>query len=221
MMRLTTVILLCTATMATAQTSMEKHEQGYRDCNLNRLDACQDSNQLFFNTVMKKPVKRKPEISNALRRFLHGAPKTYMTFQGKTTSFDTAENAMEQFVGPNGPPEHLPTGEWLFRGFEPHASPFSAYVMFDAKGRIMLVGMIDTSTDTRKEQADSSEYVLRIYSRSGEPRADIVAKWQNWAREAVGNKSAYPGAIPPNRFAGTELFIAKGGDKWSSHWLDR
>jgi hypothetical protein len=93
--------------------------------------------------------------------------------------------------------------------------------MFDAKGRILLVGTIGTSTDAPEPEKEHDEdYILRIYSRSGEPRADIVAKWQSWAREAVGDKSKYPGILPPNRFAGTELFIAKGG-KWSSHWLDR
>jgi hypothetical protein len=219
-MRLTAFFLLLTTAIASAQTAMEKHEQGYRDCNLHKLDACEDSNQLFFGPLMQKPAKGKPETLAALRRFLRGARKTYMVFAGRTDSFDVAESAIAQFTGPDGPPEHLPTGEWLFRGFEPHASPFSAYVMFDASGHILLVGMIDTSTDIPKAPEHHADYVLRIYSRSGEPQPDIVAKWQNWAREAVGDKSAYPGAIPPNRFVGTELFIAKD-NKWSSHWLDR
>lgn len=216
-MRMIVAVLSLVAIMsAAAQSAQNESQQGYRDCNLDRLDACQNSNQLFFGPFGKGPAKRKTQITAALNHFLQGAPKTYIG----QWSFDVRDSAAEQFIGPSGAPEHLPGGDWLFAGFEPHASPYSAYVMFDKGGNILLVGTVDSAADAGGHRDKLEDYALRIYSRSGPPRPEIVAKWQAWARKAVGDQSVYPSVLPANHLLGTEVFIANG-NRWSSHWLDR
>jgi hypothetical protein len=210
-----TFALLLIATTAQAAPVKDVDADGYRNCGLHRLEACQNTNQLFFGPEKKGGKHtRKTEFSQALRWFLAGAPKTYIGAQ----SFNTADSAENEFVGPDGAPERLAAGEWLFRGFEPHASPFSGYVLFDAKGRIELAATLGTETDVATSQSGSADYILRIYSHGAESRSDILDKLKGWAKDAVGNESKYPSALPPNRFAGVELFIEQN-NFWSSHWV--
>lgn len=208
-------LMLAAFSSLTAGAAEDENRRGYRNCNLDHLEACQNSNQLFFGPFGKDPAPRKHRITTALNQFLRGAPKTHLAGY----SFDIGRSVAGQFVGPSGAPEHLPGGEWLFAGFEPHASPYSAYVMFDKNGRILLVATLDSTTDGNSSvRSKFEDYTLRIYSRSGEPRPDIVAEWQGWARKAVGEQSNYPGILAPNRMFGTEIFVADG-NRWSSHWL--
>ena len=213
-MRLTFVLLLI-ATTAQAATLKDVNAEGYRDCSLHRLEACQNTNQLFFGPEKRGGKHtRKTEFSRALRRFLAGTQKTFIGAQ----SFNTADSAENEFGGPDGPPERLASGEWLFRGFEPHASPFSGYVLFDAKGHIELAATLGTETDVATSLSSSADYVLRIYSHGSEPKSDIRDKLKDWAKAAVGNESTYPGVLSPNRFVGVELFLEQN-NSWSSHWV--
>jgi hypothetical protein len=141
---------------------------GYRHCSLHALAACENSNQLFWGESDRRGNSTpKREIRDALDRFLKGAP----THDIQT---NVARDVGDGLVGP-GLSQHLAGGEWFFSGFTPHAAMLKAAALFDARGNIIAVALLDDNGDTAS---------LCVYSH-GALRTDRLARFRRWARDAA------------------------------------
>ena len=175
---------------------------GYRDCSLHALAACENSNQLFWGPDDRcGHATRKEEIWEALDHFLTGAPTPYDT---EDAGYVAASDIGEALLGP-GPGQHLASGEWFFSGFTPHAAMVRAAAVFDARGNIIAVALLDDDGDARS---------LYVYSH-GSLRADDCTRFQSWARNVTSD--AFPNDTP-SRLDGT-IVIELGSKRWTTKRL--
>jgi hypothetical protein len=153
---------------------------GYRHCRLHALAACENSNQLFWGERDRLGNSTpKQEIRDALDRFLKGAPTPYVTESlPEDVHTNVARDIGDGLVGP-GPSQRLASGEWFFSGFTPHAAIVQAAALFDARGNILAVALLDDYRDTCS---------LYVYSH-GELRTDRLARFRAWARAASTTSS--------------------------------
>ena len=207
-----TALLLALATLGQpAFAQSHDHTTGYRKCSLHNLAACDNSNELFWGRWSKNgKAVRKDEFPDALMRFLRGAPELYLGRFG----FEPAQVASESMVGPGSHHDALPDGYWFFDGFTPHEALDQAAVLFDAKGTVVAVALLNTDVDERNAKAltaaDLSRYRLRIYCHAPELPAALMKVLTDWGRQATPKGSMYRGVFPDSSLIGTELIVLHG-----------
>ncbi len=175
------------------------NEEGYRNCNLKHLTACQNSNQLFWGPWrFPRAAPRKRDFVDALNRFLRNAPP-YVLFDHK---FNAAQVARESLIGPGGDPVRLSKGELFFDGFTPHDAPDMGAVIFDKDGKILIIATLNP------QSSSLSTFELRIYSHDSPPRTDLLDYLRGWAKEAIENRNtAYPN-LEKEVLGDTRLLVA-------------
>ena len=189
---------LLAATPALAQ------PEGYRDCSLQRLSACQNSNQLFFSLH-----GRKKGFAAALNIFLRGTPPLYL----EKNHWPPAQIAQQALTGPGDIHRRLPSGEWLFDGFTPHDATDRGAVLFRPEGAILAVALLDTSTDTPTARATPADYRLRIYSHDTPLAPALLRPLRAWGSSTMGT-SIVPGVLPVNRLVQTAQIVLRQG-RWT------
>lgn len=202
---------------AIASANENTNGAGYRNCSLSRLDACQNTNQLFFGIEGKIGFHsvRKREFSAALQEFLLGAPEIRMLGH----DFKAADIAVETLVGP-GSRVRLQNGDWFFDGFTPHEATQRGAVMFGSTGRIKLVATLCSGLNVATQNYGLEEYVLTIYTRDRALDPKTVSYVRDWARRAVAGYYSYP-SLPKDAFVGIQLLTASPGSKhWNYSWLN-
>ena len=210
LLRFPLVVLLLTFPCSSyGETSAEANIDGYMHCDLHNLVACQNTNQIFSGLRDRKSKHRyaKTAFPKAISHFLNGAPK-YHT--GKY-SFSASQVAQESLWGP-GERYQFPSGELLFDGFTPHDAPDCAAVIFDSKGKILLIAILNRDDSNSRDSL--YRHVLRIYTHDEKPKPEFVQHLQNWARGVVDNLSGYPG-LPKDTFGGTQYIVRTTGARWT------
>jgi hypothetical protein len=204
--------------MPAAALEQNTNETGYRECSLERLSACQNTNQLFVGLYGKSGFHSvaKPGFAGALEKFLQGAPRIRFL----NHSWSAAKIARERLMGPGNERVHFPSGEWFFDGFTPHDAPEKGVVIFDSAGNILLVATLNFTVNASLPDYVGYHHVLTIFVHSQTTSAKFARYVQDWARRAIAGMFNYPGT-PKDVFAGTELLVAEnGGRQWEGHWLN-
>jgi hypothetical protein len=190
------------------------HASGYRDCSPKKLEACQDSNQLFFGPFKGiNAGSSKAGFRNVLAKFLAGAPKIYVGKQG----FSVMQSAVESLTGPGDHHDRLPDGVWFFDGFTPHYAPNRGAVLFAPGGNILAIALVDTGTDAPGAN-NGGEVQLRIYVHDRDPSSYQLKLLRTWANGDMIGQSLYPGALPVRQLVRTQL-ITRSGKNWSNRTL--
>lgn len=193
------------ATKPGGSRELTSNDIGYRDCSLKHLSACQNSNQLFFGPSAGGHVPRKTDFESALATFLRGTAYQRVA----QYKFSTLSVARESLVGPGNSPVRLSGGELFFDGFDTYYAPDRAAVIFDATGHIVLVATLGSKTDAAPPHAmHNSDRVLTIYVREIPQKSALIAYVRDWGQRMLANGITYPGVIPKNVLASTEIFIA-------------
>lgn len=200
------------------QTDAVSNERGYRDCNLRRLEACQDTNQIFwgYRGPGMSHSYAKPELPSAIKKFLRGAPPIHVS----RYSFSASTIAEESLVGP-GDRYRFPTREWFFTGFTPHDAPDQAAIIFDATGHILLIATLGPDMAVApKTGYGGRPQKLTIYVHTPEPDGQFVQRVIQWAHDTVAERNkAYP-ALPSDTMGSIMIVTAsKGQREWSTRLL--
>ena len=201
-----TLIIVASAFNGLAAAAESSIHAGYRDCDLNHLQQCENTNQLFSGPLGTTAPKR--DFSDALTSFLSNAPE----YRSGGHSFSAAAVAQESLIGPGGRPARFSTGELFFDGFTPHYALDRGAVIFDAQANILVVATLNTADII----ADPSQHVLRIYAHDSEPSPELTKYVQDWAQKALEDLNSYAG-LPKHMLIGTQLLIASGDPRqWQS-----
>ncbi|MDR3527673.1 MAG: hypothetical protein P4L57_10360 [Rhizomicrobium sp.] len=199
-----------------AQTSESANEKGYRDCNLRRLEACDNTNQIF--TGLRGPgwshSYHKPELPAAIEKFM----RRMSSIDVVGHSFTTSEVVEESLYGP-GSRFHFPSGEWFFDGFTPHNATEQAAVIFDATGQIVLLATLQTNMNI-PPKGGYGGYTknLTIYLHSPEPDGKFVDHVVAWACDTIAERNrTYP--LLPSDEMGTIAVVTASKDQ--TVWVSR
>jgi hypothetical protein len=208
------IVALVAMSSSLAQASENQNELGYRNCDLQHLEACQNTNQMFVGLSARgwSSSYKKPELPAAIDRFLRGAPRINVL----NYSFSASETVKESLWGP-GSRYRFPSGEWLFTGFTPHAAPDRAAIIFDDSGHVLVIATLQPNMNVPPKGAYGGyPQDLTIYLHAPEPEGKFIERVIQWARDSVAERNkAYPEI--PNDEMGVIRIVTAATDQQQWH----
>lgn len=213
------VLVLLTVSGGTlGQAGANSNERGYRDCNLQHLEACRNTNQIFMGLRDGdwSHSYRKPELPAAIKKFLRRAP----TIDTLGHSFSASEVVEESLTGP-GNRFRFPTGEWFFSGFTPHYAPDQAAIIFDAAGHILLIATLAPDMSIAPKGAYGGyTQDLTIYLHTPEADGKYVERVVQWARHSVSERNKTYPELPSDEIGTIRIVTASTNQRqWNTRVL--
>jgi hypothetical protein len=166
----------------------------HRTCALSRLDACTNTNQLFYDKSFGRKVKA----------FLGKGTADYLYHSS------LGEQQIEVLGGPPDPPTKI-GNLYRFTACRPHSCPEKGAVVFDPSGTIVATAILHSACGMPHRTDDCPIHnTLAVFVSDPDKSKPIVDDLTAWAKAQVQSSYTYPG-LAPDRFEGVEVFAVSNG----------